>query len=183
MAGKGGKQPKIICKDCLAGKCKIHSEPPAQHRRPSWDEYFMSIAETTATRSTCLRHRVGAILVSDRRILSTGYNGAPRGMVHCLEIGCLRDKLKIPSGKNHELCRAVHAEQNVVIQAARHGISTVGSDLYTTLLPCAVCNKILVNAGVKRIVYQTDYPDEFAKKILKEAKVKLVRFNSPARKE
>lgn len=172
------KRAKIICQDCLSGKCKIHSEPPIAHLRPSWDEYFMNIAETTATRATCLRHRVGAILVSDRRILSTGYNGAPRGIAHCLDIGCLRDKLKIPSGKNHELCRAVHAEQNVVIQAARHGVSTVGSDLYTTLFPCAVCVKILVNAGVKRIIYKQDYPDDFAKKILREARIKLVHFDS-----
>lgn len=168
---------KILCKDCLAGNCQLHSEPPTIQQRPSWDEYFMGLAEATATRSTCLRHKLGAVLVKDRRILATGYNGAPRGMKHCLEIGCLRDKLKIPSGTRHEICRAVHAEQNTIIQTARHGETTQDSEIFITHEPCAVCVKILINAGVKRIVFKTGYPDDFAKKLLKEAKIKLVRFN------
>jgi len=136
----------------------------------------MSLAEAAGTRSTCIRHKLGAVLVRDKQILATGYNGAPRGMKHCLDIGCLRDKLKIVSGTRHEICRAVHAEQNTVIQAAVHGVSTLGSDIFITHSPCAVCAKILINAGVKRIVYKAGYPDEFSKELLKEAGVKLVEF-------
>jgi|GEM_PF-50531 len=171
---KKNKPNQVTCLDCLAGKCKIHSEPPREIVRPSWDEYFMNLAEIIGTRSTCTRHKLGAVLVRNRRILATGYNGAPRGMKHCLDIGCLRDKLKIPSGTRHEICRAVHAEQNTVIQAAVHGVSTEGSDIYITHSPCSLCAKILINAGIKRIFYKMGYPDEFSKELLREAGVELV---------
>lgn len=172
---------KFICKDCLKGTCKIHSEPPVFTKRPSWDEYFMNLAEIAGTRSTCLRHKLGAVMVKSKRIIATGYNGAPRGIEHCLDVGCLRDKLKIASGTHHEICMGVHAEQNLVIQAALHGASTEGSDVYLTHGPCAVCAKILINAGVKRIVYKNHYPDEFSKKLLRKAKVKLVKLPRKSR--
>ncbi len=173
---KKSSEKKVICKDCLKGKCKIHSEPPTVVKRPSWDEYFMGLAEAAGTRSTCLRHKLGGVMVKNRRVIATGYNGAPRGMKHCLDVGCLRDKKKIPSGTHHEICMAIHAEQNLVIQAALHGASTEDSDVFLTHGPCAVCAKILINAGVKRIVYKNHYPDSFAKKLLKKAKVQLIRL-------
>ncbi len=154
-------------------------EPPIQgYGRPGWHEYFMSIARLVATRSTCLRRKVGAILVKDKRILGTGYNGAPAGLKHCLEIGCLREKLGIKSGQRHELCRALHAEQNVIIQAACHGIAVSGSDLYCTNLPCSICTKMIINAGIKRIYYEEGYPDDLARNMLKEAEIELVRLPS-----
>jgi dCMP deaminase len=115
--------------------------------RPSWDEYFMGITELVAQRSTCLRRKVGAVAVRDKRILTTGYNGAPSDMKHCLELGCLREQRNIPSGQRHELCRALHAEQNVIIQAAYHGLSIAGSTIYSTTLPCVICAKMLINSG------------------------------------
>lgn len=142
-------------------------------KRPSWDEYFLEVAHLVARRATCLRREVGAVLVKDKRILATGYNGAPSGLAHCLDIGCLREKLKIPSGQRHELCRGLHAEQNVIIQAALYGISTKGSTLYITNQPCIICAKMLINAGVKEIVTAGDYPDKLAKEFLKEAKIKV----------
>ena len=146
--------------------------------RPSWHEYFMQITELVSTRATCLRRKVGAIIVRDRRILSTGYNGPPQNIIHCDERGgCLRDKLKIPSGQRMELSRAIHAEQNAIIQAAKVGISIQGSTLYVTTHPCFTCAKMLINAGVKEIIYKDGYPDEFAKEILEEAGVKVVKFD------
>lgn len=142
-------------------------------KRPSWDEYFLEVAHLVARRATCLRREVGAVLVKDKRILATGYNGAPSGLAHCLDIGCLREKLKIPSGQRHELCRGLHAEQNVIIQAALYGISTRDSILYITNQPCIICAKMLINAGVKEIVTAGDYPDKLAKEFLKEAKIKV----------
>ncbi len=142
-------------------------------QRPSWHEYFMDIATLVATRSTCLRRQVGAVLVRVKRILSTGYNGAPSGVSHCLEVGCLREQLNIPSGQRQELCRAVHAEQNAIIQAALHGVSTNGSVLYCTNQPCALCAKMLMNAGVKEILFKGAYPDELALDLLNEAGVRL----------
>jgi len=150
--------------------------------RPSWNEYFMRLAKYTTTRSTCLRHAVGAVLVRDKRILSTGYNGAPPGMKHCLEIGCIREELKIPSGTKHEICRAVHAEQNAIIQCAIYGASTKDSTIYVTHQPCTICTKILINAGVKRIVYKSPYPDEFAQSLLKEAGIKLEQWRPKKKK-
>ncbi|MCD6255184.1 MAG: cytidine/deoxycytidylate deaminase family protein [Deltaproteobacteria bacterium] len=145
--------------------------------RPSWDEYFMSIARLVAERSTCLRRKVGAILVKEKRILTTGYNGAPSGLAHCLDIGCLREKMGILPGERHELCRGLHAEQNAIIQAAYHGISIKGATLYCTHHPCIICTKMLINAGIKTIYYEMGYPDELSKQMLKEAKVKVIHYN------
>jgi len=144
--------------------------------RPSYDEYFMEMAHVVAKRSTCLRRKVGAILVKDKHILSTGYNGAPKGMDHCSETGCLREHMNIPSGERHELCRGLHAEQNVIIQAAVFGTSIKGSTLYCTYTPCVVCVKMLINAGVLEIIYAGDYPDELAKRMMKESNLKIKRF-------
>ncbi len=147
-----------------------------RQKRPSWDDYFMSICDLVATRSTCLRRNVGAILVKDRRVLSTGYNGAPTGLKHCLDIGCLRERMNIPSGTRHELCRGLHAEQNCLIQAAYHGVSVKGADLYCTNLPCIICTKMLINADIKRIFYKDGYPDELSEIMIKEANIKLIKM-------
>ncbi|MBN1809206.1 MAG: cytidine/deoxycytidylate deaminase family protein [Planctomycetes bacterium] len=142
-----------------------------EDKRPSWEEYFLSIAEYVSTRSTCLRRKVGAVLVRDKRILSTGYNGAPKGVPHCIDLGCMRQELGVPSGERHELCRALHAEMNTIIQAAIYGVSTEKSTLYCTTMPCSLCAKMLINAGVAEIVAKAGYPDELAKKLLDEAGV------------
>ncbi len=141
--------------------------------RPSWDDYFMEITQVVASRSTCLRRRVGAVIVKDKHILASGYNGAPSGLVHCSEIGCLREKLGIPSGERHELCRGLHAEQNAIIQSAVHGVSVAGGTLYSTTQPCVLCSKMLINAQIKRIVFQGPYPDELSLSLLKEAGIEL----------
>ena len=143
------------------------------HHRPSWDEYFLEMAELVSKRSTCLRRNVGAVLVREKRILATGYNGAPSGLEHCFEVGCMREKLKIPSGQRHELCRALHAEQNALIQSSLHGISVKGATLYSTTQPCVICAKMLINAGIKEIVMTDGYPDKLAMEFLKAAKIKL----------
>lgn len=143
------------------------------YKRPTWDEYFLEVADLVSKRATCLRRRVGAVLVKDKKILATGYNGAPSGLAHCLDIGCLRKKLKIPSGERHELCRGLHAEQNVLLQAALYGTSTKESVLYITNQPCLICAKMLINAGIKEIVIAGDYPDKMAKDFLREAKIKI----------
>ncbi|NLM39551.1 MAG: cytidine deaminase [Firmicutes bacterium] len=147
-------------------------------KRPSWDEYFMQIADLVSTRSTCLRRQVGALLVKERRIIATGYNGAPRGLPHCAEVGCLRQQLGIPSGERHEICRGIHAEQNAILQAALYGVSTEGAVLYCTTQPCAQCTKILINAGVSRIVYCGDYPDPLAQELLQQADVVVERWTN-----
>ena len=141
--------------------------------RPSWDEYFVEIARQVATRSTCLRRHVGAVVVRDKRILSTGYNGAPRGLDHCDVVGCLREQLNIPSGQRQEICRGLHAEQNAIIQAALHGVSIAGSTIYVTHQPCITCAKMIINAGITRVVCTASYPDELARKMLDEAQVEL----------
>jgi len=143
------------------------------NKRPDWDTYFMQIAHIVAQRSTCLRRKVGAVIVKDKRILTTGYNGAPSGITHCEVTGCLREKLNVPSGQRHELCRGLHAEQNALLQAALHGISLKGATLYCTNQPCIICAKMLINAGIKEIVIGDGYPDELSIKMLEEAKVKL----------
>ena len=153
----------------------------AVKERPSWHEYFMGIARLAATRSTCLRRQVGAVIVKDKKILATGYNGAPAGLKHCLDIGCLRDKLKIPSGERHELCRATHAEQNAIVQAALFGVSINGSTMYSTTQPCVLCTKLIINAGIKKIVIQNSYPDRMSMEMLKEAKVELQIFGEGRR--
>ena len=149
-----------------------------EHERPSWNQYFASIARMVATRSTCLRRHVGAVLVKEKRILSTGYNGAPAGLKHCIEVGCLREKDSIPSGTRHELCRALHAEQNAIVQAAYHGISIAGSTLYCTNKPCVICSKMLINAGIKRIFFDDGYDDDLSDAILDEAKIEITRFET-----
>lgn len=141
--------------------------------RPCWDSYFMQMAQVIAGRSTCLRRQVGAVIVKDKQILSTGYNGSPVGLRHCDETGCLRESLGIPSGERHEICRAVHAEQNALVQAARHGVAIAGADIYTTVQPCALCTKLLINAGIQRIVYGDSYPDELARQLVEEAGLQL----------
>ena len=147
-----------------------------ENHRPSYDEYFMEMAHVVAKRSTCIRRRVGAILVKDKHILSTGYNGAPKGLNHCEDVGCIRQQLSVKSGERHELCRGLHAEQNAIIQAAVFGISISGSTLYCTNTPCVVCVKMLINAGVKEIIYSGNYPDDLAKKMLGESSIKIKRF-------
>jgi len=137
--------------------------------RPTWDEYFMEITEVTQKRSTCIRRKVGAIIVKENRILASGYNGVPAGIMHCEERGCLRDQLKIPSGERHELCRGLHAEQNAIIQAAYLGVPIGGATLYCTNQPCIVCAKMIINAGIKRIVIKDGYPDTLAQEMLDEA--------------
>ena len=142
--------------------------------RPSWDEYFMQTAELTAKRSTCLRRHVGSVIVKDKHIIATGYNGAPRGLKHCDELGgCLREKLGVPSGERHELCRALHAEQNAIIQAAMLGNIIEGAEIYVTPQPCVICAKMIVNAGIKRIVIRSGYPDELSREILAEANISV----------
>lgn len=147
--------------------------------RPSWDTYFMNITALVAQRSTCTRRAVGAIIVKDKRILSTGYNGAPSGIRHCLEVGCLRESLGVPSGERHELCRGIHAEQNAIIQAAYHGVSVKNAVLYCTNQPCAICAKMIINAGIKTIYYQSGYFDALAQEMLAEAGIDLIRHDDP----
>jgi dCMP deaminase len=144
--------------------------------RPDWDSYFMAIAHLVATRSTCLRRQVGAVLVKEKRILATGYNGAPSNIAHCTFETCLRSVGNIPSGQNQELCRGLHAEQNVIIQAALHGVSTRDSILYCTHKPCILCAKMIINAGVVRVVYENPYPDALADAMLEEAEVEMCIF-------
>ena len=144
--------------------------------RPSWDEYYMELVEVIKKRSTCLRRQVGAVIVKDKRILSTGYNGAPMGCEHCDVNGCLRASMGIPSGERHELCRAIHAEQNAIVQAAYSGVSIKDSTLYVTTQPCILCAKMIINAGIKKVVFKGDYPDELAMGMLKEAGIRVVKF-------
>ncbi len=148
-----------------------------EDNRPSWDEYFMEMAELTAKRSTCLRRQVGAVIVQNKHIIATGYNGAPRGVAHCAEKGgCLREQLKVPSGQRHELCRALHAEQNAIIQAATLGQSIEGGSIYITHQPCSICSKMIINAGISRIVVKEGYPDKLAVEILDEAGLKVIKM-------
>lgn len=145
--------------------------------RPTWDQYFMRIADLAKERSTCLRRQVGAVIVKDKRILATGYNGAPRGLEHCLDIGCLREQLNIASGERHELCRAIHAEQNAVVQAATSGVDITGATIYTTTFPCSLCSKIIINSSAVRIVCRKGYPDDLSRQLLRESKMKIQILN------
>ena len=146
--------------------------------RPSWDTYFIEITKIVATRSTCLRRQVGAVIVKDNHIITTGYNGAPKGMAHCVDLGgCMREKLNIPSGTRQELCRATHAEQNAIIQAAVLGVSIDGGTCYVTDSPCSLCAKMLINAGIKRVVFIGKYPDELAMDFFREAGVLLHQYD------
>ncbi|MBS4022278.1 MAG: cytidine/deoxycytidylate deaminase family protein [Dethiobacter sp.] len=146
--------------------------------RPSWDLYFMEITQVVATRSTCLRRTVGAVIIKDKRILTTGYNGAPSGLAHCREVGCIREANNVPSGERHELCRALHAEQNAILQAALYGVSIAGATIYCTNHPCVLCAKMIINAGMKEVVIAAPYPDEMAAAILAEAGVKVRRLDT-----
>jgi len=146
--------------------------------RPAWHEYFVSITKQVATRSTCLRRKVGAIIVKDKRILTTGYNGAPRGVENCLERGtCLREELGVPSGERHEICRALHAEQNAIIQAACYGVVIEDSVIYCTTQPCIICSKMIINAGIRKIYYLEDYPDPISIQMLDEAGIESIRLD------
>ena len=147
------------------------------HQRPSWDSYFMDITRLVATRSTCLRRQVGAIIVKDKRVLSTGYNGAPRGLPHCLDVGCLREQHHVPPGERHELCRGIHAEQNGIIQAATSGISIEGATLYSTHYPCSLCIKMILNAGIKKVFFLEGYPDDVAKALASEGHLEITQLH------
>jgi len=144
--------------------------------RPSWEEYFMDITHLVAKRSTCLRRQVGAVVVKDKKILATGYNGAPARLDHCFDTGCLREEMGVPSGERHELCRGLHAEQNAIIQAAYHGVEIRGGTLYCTNHPCTICSKMIINAGIERIVYEEGYADALAKTMLRKSGIKLEKF-------
>jgi len=146
--------------------------------RPSWDQYFMDITRLVATRSTCLRRQVGAVLVKGRNILASGYNGVPSGITHCDADGCLRARLNVPSGERHELCRGLHAEQNSIIQAARHGVNIDGATLYCTTMPCIICTKMIINAGIVRIIYAEGYADELAREMISEAAIEVLHFTT-----
>jgi dCMP deaminase len=148
----------------------------AHSTRPSWHEYFMGICDLVATRSTCTRRKVGAVLVKEKRILCSGYNGAPAKVPHCRETGCLRAQLKVPSGEKHELCRGVHAEQNAIIQAAYHGIRVSGSHLYCTNQPCSICAKMIINAGIRKVYYKDGYDDLLTLDMFEKAGVELVHL-------
>ncbi len=148
--------------------------------RPCWEDYFMDFAYLAAKRSTCLRRPVGAVIVKDRKILATGYNGAPSKIKHCREVGCLREKLQIPSGERHELCRGLHAEQNAIIQAAYHGANVNGADLFCTNRPCIICTKMIINGGIKSVLYHQDYAKKnstarLAEQMIKAAGIKLIK--------
>jgi len=148
-------------------------EEDLRRKRPGWEVYFLKIAQLASTRSTCSRRQVGAVLVKEKNILATGYNGAPSGLPHCADVGCLREKDNIPSGQRHELCRGLHAEQNAIIQAASHGVSIRGAVLFCTNFPCVICSKMLINAGIRIIYYESGYPDALSRQMLEEAGMKL----------
>ena len=147
-------------------------------QRPSWDQYFMDITRLVATRSTCMRRQVGAVLVKDRNILATGYNGVPSGISHCEAVGCLRERLKVPSGERHELCRGLHAEQNAIIQAAKHGTNIDDATLYCTTMPCIICTKMSINAGRRTVVYGEGYADDLAREMIAESGISVSQFVS-----
>lgn len=147
--------------------------------RKTKDVYFAEISDLVSSRSTCLRNQVGAVIVKDSQILSTGYNGAPKGLPHCSEVGCLRDQLGVKSGERHELCRGLHAEQNAIIQAAYHGVSVNGAKIYCTTKPCSICTKMIINAGIEEIIYIEDYDDQLATQLLKESNLSMRQVSIP----
>ncbi|MCK8828025.1 cytidine/deoxycytidylate deaminase family protein [Natroniella acetigena] len=149
----------------------------SKQERPSWEEYFIEMTQVVAKRSTCLRRKVGALLVKDKRVLATGYNGVPSGLEHCQEVGCLREQKEVPSGERHELCRGLHAEQNAIIQAALHGISIEGAILYCTHQPCILCTKMIINAGIDQIIFKGGYPDSLALEMIEEAGIELQNYS------
>lgn len=144
-------------------------------KRPTWNEYFMRITEDVSSRAICVKRKVGAIIVKDNHILATGYNGAPKGFAHCTEETCIRKQMSVPSGQRHELCRGLHAEQNAIIQAAVQGVKIDGGTMYCTYQPCVICVKMMINAGIKKLIYSGGYPDELAADMLKESKIEVVK--------
>lgn len=146
-------------------------------KRISVDEYFMEMCDLVAKRSTCLRRQIGAVIVKDGHIVSTGYNGAPRNVEHCLDIGCIRIKENIPSGTHAESCMALHAEQNAILQCAYHGKSSKDAIIYVNTQPCIICAKMIINAGIKKVIYRGDYPDPSALEMLKKGGVEVIKFN------
>lgn len=156
----------------------IVDRPPVAEP-PSWDSYFMAFAALAATRASCVRRKVGAVIVKDHMVLTTGYNGAPRKMAHARDVGCLRDRLGIPSGQRHELCRGLHAEQNAIIQAARHGICIAGAEVYCTTHPCVICLKMIINAGLTRVYYAEGYADEIVQSIVEESGIEVLHRPLP----
>jgi len=175
-----GSKDGLSAKERLSPKERaLVKERPLLKNRPSWDDYFMSLARLVAGRSTCLRREVGAVLVRDRRVLATGYSGAPTGLPHCAEVGCLRELRQVPSGERHELCRGLHAEQNVIIQAAQHGIAIAGATIYTTSRPCSICSRMIINAGIVRVFYCDGYADELSTELLAEAGIPVTQLDVP----
>jgi len=150
-----------------------------KYNRPDWHTYFMEIAHLVSKRSTCIRRSVGAVIVQNKRILSTGYNGAPTGIKHCLDRGCIREMMKVASGERHELCRGLHAEQNAIIQAALHGVPIKGAALYSTHLPCSICIKMIINAGIAQVFYCDGYPDKLSLELIKESGIGLKKIAIP----
>lgn len=151
--------------------------------RPTRHEIYMIMAEDMSERSTCLRRKTGAVLVKDDQIVATGYNGAPKGVPHCDEVGCIRIENDVPSGERHELCRGVHAEQNAIIQSAYHGVEVKGGTLYTTTYPCSMCARVIINAGLSKIIYKEGYPDELGKKLLKQSDVEVEKYDDVQKSE
>ncbi len=156
---------------------------PKGNDRPSWQQYFMDITKLVAKRSTCCRRSVGAVIVKNKRILTTGYNGAPSGVKHCIESGCLRQDMNVASGERHELCRGIHAEQNAIIQAALHGVSIKDAILFCTNQPCSICAKMIINSGIKKIYYLSGYTDTLSQEMLAEAAVEMIRFETDSQEE
>ncbi len=155
----------------MAKEKQLSAEEASKNK---WDKRFMNLTHDIASWSTCVRRHVGALIARDKRIIATGYNGAPAGVTSCLERGeCLRDKLGIASGTRHEVCYATHAEQNALVQAAKLGISVDGATMYVTHRPCLICTKLLINAGIKRVVYAVDYPDELSVDVINESQIEL----------
>jgi dCMP deaminase len=146
------------------------------NKRPEWDTYFFEFATLANSRSTCLRRKVGAVIVKDKMVVATGYNGAPRGVPHCSETGCLREQLKVPSGQRHEICRGMHAEQNAIVQAARCGVNISGAELYCSTKPCAICTKMIINAGISKVYYIEEYSDELAEQLAHQSSVEFVKI-------
>ena len=167
---------KAAAGDAKKGDVSTERAQVKTEKRPEWDEYFLAIAKLVSSRSTCLRRSVGAVLVRDKRILATGYNGAPTGLRHCLELGCLREHHNVPSGERHELCRGLHAEQNAIIQAATHGVYVQGATLYCTNHPCVICAKMIINVGAVRVIFRDGYGDKLSEDMLQEAGIKVVQL-------
>ena len=146
-------------------------------KRPSWEEYFMEIAQCVSKRSTCIRRQVGAIIIKDKRILTTGYNGPPVNLPHCIETGCVREDMNIPSGEKHELCRGIHAEQNSIIQAAVHGVSIKDATIFCTHHPCAICTKMIINSNIRKIYYQHGYSDKLAEDLISQTNIEVIKIS------